>query len=170
LSNHNSQNNKINGDNNNFFYGFVMIILAAITEAIIYFVIKNIKTENNWNHLFVAYFFGSVIMSIYIFKKYYLENNIETFYEKEETNKIDTNNFSIILLALVINGLIGTTGYWLRFYSIYRLDPSIYSILSFFGIIMAYIYGLLFNNESINFYKILGTILIILSNFLSQIN
>jgi len=175
LSNYYSQNKSINYDNN-FYYGFVMIILAAITEAIIYFVIKNIKTENNWNHMFIAYFFGSIIMSIYVFKEYYLKNNIEIFSEIEEKkNKTDkdkdkNNNFSIILLAIVINGLFGAIGYWLRFYSIYRLDSSIYAILSFFGIIMAYIYGIIFANESINFYKILGTILIILSNYLVEKN
>jgi drug/metabolite transporter (DMT)-like permease len=49
---------------------------------------------------------------------------------------------------------------------VYRLDPILYSTLSFFGIIMAYIYGILINNESINWLKIAGSILIIISNLL----
>jgi drug/metabolite transporter (DMT)-like permease len=81
---------------------------------------------------------------------------------------VNKNSFNIGLvgLALVINGVIGAIGYWLRFYSVYRLEPSIYSILSFFGIIMAYIYGIMFDNESINWMKIAAILLIILSNFL----
>ncbi len=157
--------------NSYFFYGFVMMIISAITEALIYFIVKNIKTDNNWNQLFIAYFFGAILSSLYIFKTYLIDKTDEK--EKKEDFNLDdklnkSKEFNIILigLALVINGLIGTIGYWLRFYSIYRLDPSIYSILSFFGIIMAYIYGILFNNESIDLFKLFGTILIIISNLL----
>ena len=164
--------NFINNKNNMFFfYGFVMMIIAAITEAIIYFVVKNIKTENNWNQLFIAYFFGAILSSLYVVKTYWIDNinnNINNNKEKFNNNHKPKSKFNIGLvgLALVINGLIGAIGYWLRFYSVYRLDPSTYSILSFFGIIMAYIYGIIFNNESIDWLKISGTILIILSNYL----
>jgi drug/metabolite transporter (DMT)-like permease len=160
-----------------FSYGFIMIIIAAITEAMIYFIVKNIKTDNNWNHLFIAYFFGAIITSLYVFKNYYMETfettnteNISLSTEnislsKENTNS-NTNSLSLIGLALLINGVIGAIGYWLRFYSVYRLEPGIYSVLSYFGIIMAYIYGILFNGETLDWAKILGTFFIILSNYL----
>ncbi len=157
--------------NSNFFYGFVMMIISAITEALIYFVVKNIKTDNNWNQLFIAYFFGAILSSLYIFKTYWIDKTDKKG-KKEDSNPNDKSdklkkfNIGLIGLALVINGLIGTIGYWLRFYSVYRLDPSIYSILSFFGIIMAYVYGIIFNTESIDWLKLSGTILIILSNLL----
>jgi drug/metabolite transporter (DMT)-like permease len=157
-------NNNIKS-NDTFMYGFVMMVVAAITEALIYFVVKNIKTDNNWNQLFIAYFFGAILSSLYIFKKYILEEKSSNK-KKEDFENNSEINFGLIGLALIINGLIGTIGYWLRFYSIYRLDPSIYSILSFFGIIMAYVYGILFNNEKLDLLKISGTILIILSNLL----
>lgn len=153
-----------------FFYGFIMMLVSAITEALIYFVVKNVKTDNNWNQLFIAYFFGAILSSLWIFKVYWIDNKENKENEEKFNNLVNVNknsfNIGLVGLALVINGVIGAIGYWLRFYSVYRLDPSIYSILSFFGIIMAYIYGIMFDNESINWMKIAGTLLIILSNFL----
>ena len=159
--------NEIKNKNNqiltNFVYGFGMMLIAALTEALIYFVVKNLKTDNNWNQLFVAYFFGAILSSIWIVRKY-------IFSDKEDfttnTNIEKSNNWGLVGLAIIINGIIGALGYWLRFYSIYRLDPALYSMLSFFGIIMAYFYGVIINSELIDWYKILGTGLIIFSNLL----
>jgi len=63
--------------------GVFMMILAAFSEAIIYFIIRNIKTDNNWNHLFISYSFGALILSIY-----YLKNikNIESFTENNRND------------------------------------------------------------------------------------
>lgn len=168
-----NKNNKIL---TNFAYGFGMMLVAALTEALIYFVVKNLKTDNNWNQLFIAYFFGAILTSIWVVKKYLLDN-----YEGFDTNSTNTTNttdtndtndteksdkLGLVGLAIIINGIIGALGYWLRFYSVYRLEPSIYAMLSFFGIIMAYFYGVIINSESIDWYKIVGTGLIILSNLL----
>jgi drug/metabolite transporter (DMT)-like permease len=140
-------------ENKKFYFGIIMIILAAITEAIMYFMIRNVPTENSWNHVFISYFLGSIIMTWYIFSS--------------GTKKVVQNlNWYTVGIALLINGIIGSLGYFLRFYSSYRLEPSIYAMLSYTGIIMAYVYGFIFNKEGITVYKVLGTILIILSNYL----
>ena len=142
------------GNNSNFYFGLTMIVLAAITEAIIFFIVKEVKTENNWDHLFLSYIWGSVILTIYL------------LFDKKDTLDINTSTtWSNLIIAIIINGLIGTIGYYLRFYSIYRLEPELYALLSYFGIIMAYFYGIIINNETINIYKIIGTILILLSNY-----
>lgn len=139
----------------NFLFGFIMIILAAITEALLYFIIKIIPTQNSWNHIFIAYFLGSIFITwyVFIFKNYSLHST-------------SSNNFVTVGIALLINAIIGLVGYYLRFKSAYILDPGIYSLLSFFGIVMAWIYGYIFNNEEITFYKIIATCLIIVSNYL----
>jgi drug/metabolite transporter (DMT)-like permease len=31
-------------------YGIAMVLLAALTEALIYFMVRRIKTDNHWNH------------------------------------------------------------------------------------------------------------------------
>jgi drug/metabolite transporter (DMT)-like permease len=128
------------------FEGYFMIALAAITEAIIYFIVRSIETTNNWNHLFLSYFIGTFLFS---------------FVGIKEIAKITiTSNLSI---SLLINSIIGLCGYLLRFYATTRLPPSIYAPLSYIGIIMAYIYGFLFNSEKITIQKVIGTICILIS-------
>jgi drug/metabolite transporter (DMT)-like permease len=53
----------------NFRYeGIIMMILAALTEALIYFIVRQIKTNNSWNHVFISYAFGAFILSFYYWK------------------------------------------------------------------------------------------------------
>ena len=126
--------------------GYIMIVLAALTEAIIYFIVRYIKTRNNWNHLFLSYFLGTFLF---------------TFIGFSEITKITiSSNLSI---SLLINAIIGLCGYLLRFYAATRLDPTVYAQLSYIGIVMAYMYGFIFNGERITIQKVIGTICIIIS-------
>lgn len=151
-----SSNKDINNPKVNFSYGIFMILISAITEAIIYFLIKKIPTDNSWNHLFISYFWAVIIIIIYGFfdySKIVILNNIKF-------------NWFLVIVSLLLNAIIGTIGYYLRFFSIYRSDPQTYSLLSFFGVIMAYLYGIFLNNEKINIIKIIATFLIIWSNYI----
>lgn len=131
-------------------HGVIMISLAAFTEALIYFIVRRLKTTNNWNHIFLSYFPGSLLMTGFLF------------------NQINFANKSINL-SLVLNGVIGLVGYLLRFFAISKLDPSIYAPLSYFGVIMAYVYGILINGEQITLVKVLGSLCIVVPNlFLLQ--
>ena len=132
-----------------FNYGLAMILLAALTEAFIYFLIRRIPTSNHWNHVFIAYFLGAVLTS-------------GTMFFTEESNGI---NDIRVLLSMVINGIIGSVGYFLRFFASYRLEPEVYAPLSYFGVVMSYVYGILFNNEKLNISKVLGTVSILASNY-----
>ena len=143
---------KITTNNNeNFGYGIVMILLAALTEAFIYFLVRRIKTTNHWNHVFISYFLGAVIMTAYMVYNY-----------KDFDETVDKSRVG---LAVIINGIIGTVGYFLRFYSSYRLEPDVYAPLSYFGVVMSYVYGMLFDNELLNWKKVMGTVSILASNF-----
>jgi drug/metabolite transporter (DMT)-like permease len=128
--------------------GYLMIALAAFTEAIIYFIVRSIKTTNNWNHLFLSYFIGTFVFSFIGFK---------------EIAKITLT--STLSLSLLINAVIGLCGYLLRFYAATRLSPAIYAPLSYVGIIMAYVYGYMFNRERISIQKIIGTLCILATIF-----
>ena len=78
-------------------------------------------------------------------------------------NQINFANKSIGL-SLVLNGVIGLVGYLLRFFAISRLSPSIYAPLSYFGVVMAYVYGILINGEQITLIKVLGSLCIVIPN------
>ncbi len=141
-----------------FGFGIIMILLAAFTEALIYFLVKRVKTENHWNHLFISYFLGALIMTLYMVYRYYGKK------EEEEEKKEETTMNQRIWIALALNGILGAVGYYLRFYANYRLDSQVYAILSYVGIIMAYVYGIAFNQEVLTHYKVFGTVCIILAN------
>jgi drug/metabolite transporter (DMT)-like permease len=127
--------------------GLIMILLAAFTEAVIYFLVRDIKTTNNWNHIFISYFLGAVILSGYMIG---------------DVAKIELN--SRLSLSLIINSFIGLVGYLLRFYAVSNLETIIYAPLSYFGIIMSFVYGIFINGETIDLQKIVGACLIIFSN------
>ena len=127
--------------------GIVMILLAALTEAFIYFIVRNIKTLNNWNHLFLSYILGGIILTVYYFKK---------IKKMEIRQKLS--------VSMTINILIGLIGYLLRFYATTRLNTKIYASLSYFGIIMSYIYGIVINKDKLTLPKIIGTLLIVIPN------
>lgn len=127
--------------------GYIMILLAALTEALIYFVVRNIKTENPWNHIFLSYFLGAGILSV-------------GFSPQILGMKLNSS----LSWSLGINVVIGLIGYLLRFFAISRLTPALYAPLSYFGVFMAYIYGIFIQKDTITLQKILGTLMIILPN------
>ena len=138
----------------NFNYGLIMILLAALTEALIYFLVRRIKTTNNWNHVFISYFLGAVLMTAYSIYNY-----------ADISSGLETADKGRVGLAVIINGIIGTIGYFLRFFASYRLEPEVYSPLSYFGVVMSYVYGIAFDNETLNWKKMLGTVSILASNY-----
>ena len=128
--------------------GYFMIFLAAFTEALIYFLVREIKTTNNWNHLFLSYLLGAIATSGY--------------YSQDIVKLMTTTSTNTLTMSLIINSIIGLFGYVLRFFAISRLSPVIYAPLSYFGIIMAVIYGYIFNGEIISPVKIIGIIFIVI--------
>jgi drug/metabolite transporter (DMT)-like permease len=128
------------------FEGIFMIIAAALTEAMIYFLVRRLKTPNNWNHLFISYALGIILLSIFGFR---------------ELGSLVSSKYSTFSWSLVLNSVIGLFGYYFRFFAATRLDPSIYAPLSYFGIIMAFVYGYVFNREKITWLQGLGVLLCI---------
>jgi drug/metabolite transporter (DMT)-like permease len=119
-------------------FGVFMILLASITEAMIYFIVRKLKTSNPWNHVFISYVLGAVLF---------------TKFATTTTN---------VSWSLVINAIIGLVGYLLRFFSMAHLSPLLYSFLSYIGIVMAFVYGVIFNGESLTMTKLFATILILI--------
>jgi drug/metabolite transporter (DMT)-like permease len=124
--------------------GYGMIALAAFSEAIIYFLVRNIQTDNNWNHLFLSYAIGLLMLSGW--------DSSAIF------SNLGGKSFSY---SLGINSVIGLAGYYLRFFAASRLKPSLYAPLSYVGIVMAYLYGFIFSDEMITWQKVVGTLLIL---------
>jgi len=146
--------------------GIISVLLCAFTEALIFFIVRRIKTNNHWNHLFLSYFYGAIIITIYMLymiTKGKLGNNSDNSSNTIEINQKYKDNF--IKLSF-FNIIIGTVGYYLKYFAIYNLSPLIYSILSYVGIITAFIYGVVINKDKIDVRKTVGAIIIIIANVL----
>ena len=127
-------------------YGIGMVFLAAFTEAIIYFIVRKIPTSN-WHHIFISYIWGAIFLTGYYW------NDIQL--------SVIGNALS---LSVLINGVIGAAGYWLRFYSMGLLSPMVYALLSYVGIVMSFVYGWWFNQEQVTINKIIGALCILIPN------
>lgn len=152
------------------------IIMAAITEVVIYLIVRKIKVDNPWHLTFFTYIGGAILSLIYLFwKRKELLSNNNTF-KNENENDVEDNlglpikkKKNVFLLMLLLNGIIGAVGYTLRFYSSQMMSPLWFAILSYLGIIFAFVYGRIFNNEDINKWDILGTLLIIVGGLLLKL-
>jgi drug/metabolite transporter (DMT)-like permease len=129
--------------------GVGMIVAAAFTEALIYFLVKRLKTTNNWNHLFLSYVGGAVLFSLYY-----------------ATQKVEVT--PPLVKSLGINAVIGMAGYLLRFYSMSRLPVFWYAMLSNVGIVTSYAYGYAWNGEVVHWKQIAGSVLVAAACLLSK--
>jgi drug/metabolite transporter (DMT)-like permease len=152
-----NEDNKSNPVTPNFTYGLAMILLAALTEAFIYFLIRRVKTSNHWNHVFISYLLGAVLMTAYVVYTEYNTPNHEASLQAADKSRVG--------FAVFANGFIGSVGYFLRFFSSYQLDEAVYAPLSYFGVVMSYVYGILFNGETLSVSKVAGTACILASNY-----
>jgi len=123
--------------------GVSMIALAAFTEAIIYFIIRAMPSKNAWNHVFLSYFVGAILLTAYLQPSFALGSDIS--------------------LSMGINSILGLGGYLLRFYSMSHLDVFTYALLSNVGILMSYVYGYIWFKETLTVSQLLGTLCIIVA-------
>ena len=135
-------------------YGIAMVLLAALTEALIYFMVRRIKTNNHWNHVFLSYFVGFVAFSAYLLVK-------------GTDLPISKITLPRMGLAVGLNGFIGAGAYFLRFFAASNLTASIFAPLAYFGMVMSYVYGIVFNQETLSWEKVGGTLCILAANYLS---
>ena len=143
--------------------GIIYVLLATITEVIIYFLVKNLNTDNQWNTIFLSYFPAFIIYGIY-----YLYRSVAAKRLYENRKRLLKNiqfDYKVPML-LGFNVVVGLVGYYLRFVSVKKVPTNIYAVLSYFGIFMSYIYGYIFDKEKITMYQLLGTITIVLSNYM----
>lgn len=123
--------------------GFIAIAISALTESIITVFYKGQEHENPADSLFSLYLIPTIILTL-------ISPQFGEFTSTAEIGKI-----------IGFNAIIGFVGYFARFFSIPRIPIEWFSILSFAGVISAYIFGYSFFGENITGYHIFGTLAII---------
>ena len=153
----NLQNDKQNDKQNeieksdNKYYGFIAGITSALTESLIYFIVKtDIPSVSPFTQIIKTYLLGGILSIGYIIK------NIKNI-------NLDINYWITLIL---FNSIIGFLGYILRFFTIPRLSTLKFNSIIFVGVIFSYIWGYIFSNENIEFNNIIGTLLILGSIFM----
>ena len=137
--------------------GIVCALLAALPETGIYLWFKQKKESSDEPFTKMAQMYGSsgvlwILGTVALLAIGYIGSDIF---------KISTNGLGAIL---TFNTILGIVGYALRFYLVPRVPTVIYSALSFFGIVSAYVLGLLFLKEVPTVMQMFGAVAIILAN------
>lgn len=138
--------------------GVVAALIAAVTETGIYLWFKSRKEgESTQPYTKMTQMYGSsgIMWTIAVIV------GLALGLISSKAFKISGNGLSSILL---FNGLIGFVGYALRFYLIPKVSTVIFSALSFFGVISAYLLSWLFTSEAPSTIQGLGAAAIVLAN------
>jgi len=125
----------------NHFYALMMGI-SALTESLIYLLIKMINPQNSWDGVLFSYLWVGIVLTIKNYREY-----------------------AKLKIPVLLNGIIGAVGYYLRFWNVNTIEPTVYSLFSYLGIPFSY-----FNQYIINNIKpdhISGAFIIIISLILS---
>jgi drug/metabolite transporter (DMT)-like permease len=138
--------------------GIFLILLAAITESLLYLFVKTTDLgDNPWTPVLATYGLAAILYGIY-----YLYN------KRNDLRKIYNDNKKELLYVVLANMFIGTLGYGFRFLSIPKVEPVIFSMLSYTGIFMAIIYGLLFKLEVMSIRKVVSLFILFISLIIFQ--
>ena len=124
--------------------GVVTALLAALTESAMYFAVKTTEKQNPWSSILELYG-GAVLcmLPVVILKIIPIEFSLKTW-------------APIILFNLVV----GFIGYSLRFYAIPKVPTEIFGLLSYTGVLSAFIFGYLFMKEKPSYISIIGAIMV----------
>ncbi len=134
-------------------YGVAAALAAAITETLLFVIVKSSPKETPFFSIHQIYLGGLPILVAYLAYKFFTTTDTKEENQKEPV--VDTRS-SIWLPLLAFNGLLGFTGYVLRFWSIPRLSTILYSILSMFGVLAAFTWGHFLADEPVQGQGLLG--------------
>ena len=138
-------------------WGVVAALLAALTETGIYLWFRQradtAKDDEPWTGMFSMYG-GSGVLWLGLSALVLLVMGGRLF-------RVSGGGLSTML---IFNTLVGFAGYALRFYMIPSISTALFSSLSFFGIIAAYLLGWAFMGEVPNVLQGVGAVAIIVAN------
>jgi len=138
--------------------GLVAAVFSGITESMIYFFFRLLgKEETTFRGMFELYG-GSFAWMLPVVGLTSLFTNTNT-----SLPQLDLTTKAWVPMIL-FNALIGFIGYSMRFAAIPYVSTMIFSVLSFFGIIAAYVFGYLFEGEKPSLLAAGGSLAILIAN------
>jgi drug/metabolite transporter (DMT)-like permease len=139
--------------------GTLCALLAALTETAIYFYFKLMKEkEGGFKGLFELYGGAGLWMLPALVLGQMGSKPLGL-----EIPKIDFS-WKVWLPMIMFNLFLGFTGYSLRVNAIPFVSTAVFSMLSFFGVVAAYLFGYLFNGEKPSTKGAIGALMITVAN------
>jgi len=136
-------------------------VMSGMTESAIYFFFKMMgKEEGTFKGMFELYGGSFFWMLPVILGSSFGSFNLPTGLTLP---KIDFS-WKIWAPMLLFNGLVGFTGYAMRFAAIPMVSTVIFSILNLFGIVAAYVFGYVFEGEKPSWMAMGGALAIMVAN------
>ena len=131
--------------------GVVAALMAAVTESLIYLIVR-VKSPSPSFSILQLYPGGLLLLLAGLL---YTGESIDLSWAHWKP-------------LLLFNALIGFVGYFLRFYSIPRVETIVFTLLSLIGVVASYIWGFGFLKEVPTSMGVLGSLLISLAAGLAE--
>ena len=141
-------------------FALLCAVLSGVTESAIYFYFKILgknEQEGTMKRMFELYG-GSFFWILTALLSSGLSAPISA-----QMPTLDLS-WKVWMPMLLFNGLVGFGGYLMRFSAIPLVSTLIFSMLSLFGIVAAFIFGYLFEGEKPSWMALAGSALIVVAN------
>lgn len=169
-------------------------LVAAITESIMYLLVKDKYSLSTFQNLTLFYLFGGISCICLVLYSYYNSNsnlsiqpantepdthtststtdsNSNSFFNLFSHKHLDFNiSRDQLLKAVGFNGIIGFGGYFLLYYLVGKTSTILFNSLIFLGIIFSYMWGYFLSGENIMLENVLGSALIIFAIFMLNLS
>jgi drug/metabolite transporter (DMT)-like permease len=138
--------------------GTLCALLASLTETAIYFYFKLMKEKEGGFKGLLELYGGA---SLWMFPALVLGQLGAN--PGFEIPKIDFS-WNVWIPMILFNLFVGFTGYSLRVNAIPFVSTAVFSMLSFFGVVAAYVFGYLFNGDKPTTMGAIGALMITVAN------
>jgi drug/metabolite transporter (DMT)-like permease len=139
-------------------WGLFNGLFMAFTESGMYVLLKGLGWRDPAKSVFVVSTSASIWLGAIIGLQHILFGNVPEF-----KGTIDDITWLSMFHAVSL-----FSGYWLRFFAVPRLSTVTYSILSYAGLLAAYIFGIVFLKETPGWLSIVGATIIVASGLAIQ--
>ena len=143
-------------------FALLCAVLSGVTESGIYFYFKILgkgESEGTLKRMFELYGGSFTWILAALAASSFLPSSASSF----QMPKLDLS-WKIWLPMILFNSLVGFGGYFMRFMAIPLVSTLVFSMLSFIGIVAAYIFGYIFQGEKPSYLAMGGSAMIILAN------
>jgi drug/metabolite transporter (DMT)-like permease len=151
----------VSGGKPRYWWGVSMGLVMALTESAMHFILRQLGWRDAAKSVWVVNGSASVWLgAAQLFQ--------ELLFDGKGGPHIKGSLWDATLLT-AFHSVTMFSGYWLRFFAVPRLSVVTYSILSYAGLLAAYIYGLFILGERPGWMSIVGALLILASGIFIEL-